>query len=74
MVSRVLAAQQNLFKHHLPQSVFTRLETPPRHRGINSVKVTGNDRSKPPLVVLHGFGSGLGFFFATLPHLVRLFD
>jgi hypothetical protein len=72
-IARILVSQNSLLKHHLPPALYSRLETPRRHAGLNAVKVKGqNDNKKPPLILLHGFGSGLGFFFATLPHLVGL--
>ncbi|KAH9261588.1 hypothetical protein BASA81_000244 [Batrachochytrium salamandrivorans] len=71
MTSRILQAQQNIFQHHLPADVLARVETPVRHFGINSIKVPGTDNRLPPLVVAHGFGSGLGFFFACLPELAK---
>ena len=71
MIPRVLYAQDKLFHYHLPLSLYSRIEIPTRHRGMNSIRIQGNSTTnEPPLVLLHGFGSGLGFFFATLNHLV----
>ena len=72
-IQRILNAQNAVLKHHLPSALYQSLETPPRHAGLNSVKVPGRPelKGKPPLILLHGFGSGLGFFFASLPYLAQ---
>ena len=70
-LGKILNSQQRLFTYHLPDHILQRMTTPARHEGINSLKFDGGSSNlRPPIIVAHGYGSGLGFFFACIPSLL----
>lgn len=62
-------AQDVLLKYFLRSSVFERKDTV--KYGLNYVQITRNNKSmvKRPrtLILMHGFGLGLGFFYGKPP-------
>ena len=69
MLQRILSSQENLLRYHVNPQIFRQIDYPKRHAGINSIKIMGEAKDQVPIMVLHGFGSGLGLFFPILSPL-----
>ena len=63
----LLDAQDKLIKN-LVTALGTRIETA---NGINGIEFTGNPSSDETLLLAHGFGSGLGFYFRNIDALLE---
>ena len=66
-VRRVLEAQTRLLRETLGEEAVERhVRAVPRHAGLNAVRIGDAKTGKGAVVVLHGYGSGLGFFFPQM--------
>ena len=66
---RVLHAQTALLRETLGEAGLERWRALPRHRGLNAVHLEGEGR---PVVLMHGYGSGLALFFPTMRRIQEL--
>jgi len=63
--NRVVKAQQTLLSATMVN--FSKYASIRAH-GLNAVQATNKTSRQPPIMLLHGYGSGLGFFFRNLDH------
>ena len=70
----LLAAQNALLSHFVKSDVRSGQLRLSSHKHINYIKIENKNQSGKTLVLMHGLGCGLGFFFSNYDHLLQHYD